>query len=87
VNIPDGGAARAGVVLLAVGYPVSVAVLLRLLPVYRRRRRGWFLALVSGLSTLVVGWLLLGRPGAAALNAAGLVAAVAAWLWTGRANR
>ncbi len=87
MNLPDGADARVGVVLLAVGYAAALAVLVRLLPVLRERRRRWFAVLASGLSCLVVGWLLLGRPVPAAVNGAGLVAVTAAWLWTGRRRR
>ena len=57
MNVPDGTASRVGVALLVVGYPASVAVLVRILPVLReRRRRRWFGVLVAGLSCLTVGW-------------------------------
>ncbi len=87
MNVPDDAASRAGVALLVVGYPVSVAVLVRLLPVLRERRRRWFGALVAGLSCLVVGWALLRRPSAAAINGVGLAAAATAWVWRGRRRR
>jgi hypothetical protein len=87
VNLPDGAAARVGVAVLAVGYPVSIGVLVRLLPVLRERRRTWIAVLIAGMSCLVVGWLLLRRPAAAAVNGAGLAAVVAGWAWTGRRRR
>ena len=87
MNIPDGPAARAGIALLALGYPVSIVVLVRLLPVLRQRRRPWFGAGVAGLGCLVVGWALLGRPVPAAVNGVGLAALMVTWAWRGRPRR
>ena len=72
------------IVLLVVGYPVALAVLVRLRPVLVERRVWWFAALEAGMTSIVVGWLLHGRPLAALFNGAGLVALAAAWLIVGR---
>lgn len=87
MTLSDDTASRVGLVFLAAGYPASLVVLVRLLPVLRQRRRRWFAVLVSGLSCLVFGWLLLHRPAAAAVNGVGLVALVASWVWRGRRGR
>ncbi len=87
MNLPDDAASRVGVALLVVGYPASVAVLVRVLPVLRERGRRWFGVLVAGLSCLAVGWALLRRPVPAAVNGVGLIALVVAWVWRGRRSR
>ena len=87
MNLPDDAASRIGVALLVVGYPTSVAVLVRIMPVLRQRRGRWFGALVAGLTGLTAGWALLRRPAPAAVNLVGLVAVVVAWVWTGRRRR
>lgn len=87
MNLPDDTASRVGVALLVVGYPTSVAVLVRILPVLRQRRQRWFGVLVAGLTCLTAGWALLRRPAPAAVNMAGLAALVVAWVWRGRRRR
>jgi len=72
------------IVLLIVGYLVALAVLARLRPVLAERRVWWFAALETAMTSIVVGWLLHGRPLAALFNGAALVAIAAAWLITGR---
>lgn len=74
----------AGLGLLAVGYPVAVAVLVRLVPVLRERRRRWFLALEAATASVAAGWGLRGRTIPMVLNAAAVVALAAAWWATGR---
>lgn len=72
------------IVLLIVGYLVALAVLARLRPVLAERRVWWFAALEAAMTSIVVGWLLHGRPLPALFNGAGLVGIAAAWLITGR---
>jgi hypothetical protein len=72
------------IVLLIVGYLVALAVLARLRPVLAERRVWWFAALEAAMTSIVVGWLLQGRPLPALFNGAALVAIAAAWLITGR---
>ncbi len=69
--------------LHVVGYPVAVVVIARFVPVVRGRRVRWFVAHQLAVTAIVVGWLLQGRPGAAAVNAAWLVTA-AVWFARGR---
>ena len=75
-----------GVVLLVVGYPVALGVLARLRPTLRERRVRWLVALELAMASIVVGWLLYGRPLAALPNAAALVGFALAWLVTGRSR-
>jgi hypothetical protein len=57
------------------GYPVSLVVIARWVPVVRERRWRWFAAHQAGMAAIVVGWLLRGKAGPVALNGAWLVAA------------
>ena len=75
------------VVLLVIGYIVAMAVLARLRPVLAERRLWWFVALEAAMATIVVGWVLHGRPPAALFNGAALAGLAAAWLITGRRSR
>ncbi len=74
-------------VLLAIGYPVAIAMLARLRPVLAERRVWWFAALEAAMASIVVGWLLHGRPLAALFNGAGLTGFAMAWLISGRRAR
>jgi Na+/proline symporter len=71
-------------ILLATGYPVALCVLARLRPVLAERRVWWFLALEAATASITAGWLLHGRPLAAAVNGAALVGFAIAWWITGR---
>ncbi len=59
------------------GYPASLVVIARWVPVVRERRWRWFAAHQVGVAAVVVGWLLRGRGAAAAVNGAWLVVATA----------
>ena len=72
--------------LHVVGYPVAVVVIARFVPVVRARRVRWFVAHELAVAAIVVGWLLRGRPGAAAVNAAWLATA-AVWFARARPHR
>lgn len=72
------GAASAG--LLAVGYPVSLAVICRFFPVVRERRLRWLLAHHAAVLAIVAGWAMRGNRPAAAVNSAWLVVASAVYL-------
>lgn len=74
-------------VLLVIGYPVALAMLVRLRPVLAERRGWWFAALEAATLSIVVGWSLQGRPSAALLNGAALAGFAIAWLITGRRAR
>jgi hypothetical protein len=72
--------------MLVLGYPVALGVLARLRPVFRERRRTWFLALEVAMLLISLGWLLLGRAIGPIINGAALVAFAVAWVRTGRGN-
>lgn len=75
------------IVLLVIGYPLALAVLARLRPVLAERRVWRFAALEAAMASIVVGWLLHGRPLAALFNGAAFAGLAAAWLITGRRVR
>jgi hypothetical protein len=61
--------------LFAFGYPVSIVVILRFVPVVRERRMKWFVAHDLAVVAIVAGWALKGDSRAVAINASWLVAA------------
>ena len=76
----------AAVALLAVGYPVSIGVIARWVPVVRERRLRWFLVHHAGVLAIILGWSLR-RPPAVAPNAAWLVASTVWYVVGGRRRR
>ena len=71
-------------VLLAVGYPLSLAAGAKLLPVIRERRLGRFLAMEAGIGCVTAGLIIRRRPLPAAANGITLVGLGAAWVAVGR---
>jgi len=65
-------AATAAVPLLLAGYPVSVVVIARWVPVVREQRTTWFVAHAAGVMAIILGWALR-RPVATVPNIAWLV--------------
>jgi hypothetical protein len=65
----------AATALFAFGYPVSVVVILRFVPVVRERRLKWLVAHDLAVAAIVAGWALKGDRRAVAVNASWLVAA------------
>jgi hypothetical protein len=61
--------------LFAFGYPVSIVVILRFVPVVRDRRLKWLVAHDLAVLAIVAGWALKGDSRAVAINASWLVAA------------
>ena len=61
--------------LFAFGYPVSIAVILRFVPVVRERRLKWLVAHDLAVVAILAGWVLKGDRRAVAINASWLVAA------------
>ena len=61
--------------LFAFGYPVSIVVILRFVPVVRERRMKWLVAHDLAVAAIVAGWALKGDSRAVAINASWLVAA------------
>lgn len=73
--------------LLAVGYPTSIAVLTRMVPVMRERRLAWFVAHQASVIAIVAGWAIKGRTGGVVVNGGWLVVATAWWVRSGRVGR
>ncbi len=73
-----------GAVLVVLGYVVSLPIIFRFRAVFAERRTSWFAAFMAALVAIVVGYVLVGRPVAAALNAAAAVILIAAWWVLGR---
>jgi hypothetical protein len=65
----------AATALFAFGYPVSIAVILRFVPVVREQRLKWLVAHDLAVAAIVAGWALKGDRRAVAINASWLVAA------------
>lgn len=70
--------------LFAVGYPVSIGVIARWIPVVRERRLPWFAVHQAAVAAIVAGWALRGRPSAVAVNGAWFVAAAVWYMVAGR---
>jgi hypothetical protein len=65
----------AATALFVFGYPVSIAVILRFVPVVRERRLRWLVAHDLAVAAIVAGWALKGDRRAVAINASWFVAA------------
>lgn len=65
----------AATALFAFGYPTSIVVILRFVPVVRERRLKWLVAHDLAVAVIVAGWALKGDRRAVAINASWLVAA------------
>ena len=65
----------AATALFVFGYPVSIAVILRFVPVVRERRMRRLVAHDLAVAAIVAGWALKGDRRAVAINASWLVAA------------
>jgi hypothetical protein len=72
--------------LFAVGYPVSIAVIARFVPVVRERRTAWFVAHELAVAAIVAGWAIDDDVRAVAINGSWLVIA-AAWYAVGGRRR
>jgi hypothetical protein len=70
--------------LFAFGYPTSIAVIARWIPVVRERRTVWFAAHELAVAAIVAGWALRRDPTAVAINATWLAVATAWYLAAGR---
>lgn len=89
---PDGGEVRALReadpvtepiiwLLFAAGYPTAIVLIARFRRIVRTRALRLFLLHEIAVAAIVTGWALLGRPLAAFLNAAWLLAAAGWWWW------
>ena len=72
------------VVALALGYPASIAVIARFVPVVRERRLRWLVVHHLGVAAIVTGWALRGRTSAVVVNGAWLVVSS---VWYARGGR
>ena len=70
--------------LLAFGYPASIVVISRFPRVVRERRARWLAVHHLGMLAIVAGWVSRGRPSAAAVNGAWLLASSAWYVRGGR---
>ena len=70
--------------LFVFGYPISIAVILRFVPVVRERRLKWLVAHDLAVVAIVAGWALKGDRRAVAINASWLVAANVWYTFGGR---
>lgn len=70
--------------LFGFGYPASIVVISRFVPVVRERRWRWLAVHHLGVAAIVVGWLSKGAAAGAAGNAAWLVASS---LWYAQGGR
>jgi hypothetical protein len=74
--------------LFAFGYPTSIAVIVRWIPVVRERRTAWFVAHEVAVAAIVTGWALTRDAMAVAINGTWLAVAAAWYLGAGaRARR
>jgi hypothetical protein len=74
----------AATALFAFGYPTSIVVILRFVPVVRERRMKWLIAHDLAVAAIVAGWALKGDRRAVAINASWLVAANVWYVLGGR---
>ena len=70
--------------LFAIGYPVSIVVIVRFVPVVRERRIRWFVAHEGAVAMIVVGWALDADWQAVAINGSWLVVAAVWYVLGGR---
>jgi hypothetical protein len=65
----------AATALFVFGYPTSIVVIARFVPVVRERRWKWLAVHDLGVAAIVAGWALKGDPRAVVINSTWLVAA------------
>ena len=74
----------ASTALFAVGYPVSIVVIARWIPVVRERRWKWFVAHEAAVAAIVAGWVLKSDTRAVIINGTWLGIAAAWYLSSGK---
>jgi hypothetical protein len=77
----------AATALFAFGYPTSIVVILRYVPVVRERRWKWFAAHELAVAAIVSGWALKGDRRAVAVNSSWLLVAAVWYALGGRRSR
>jgi hypothetical protein len=73
--------------LFVFGYPTSIAVLARWIPVVREQRTRWFVAHELAVAAIVAGWVLKRDTQAVTINATWLVIGTAWYVAAGRRAR
>ncbi len=73
--------------LFVFGYPVSIVVICRFVPVVREQRLRWFVAHQLAVAAIVAGWAIDGDPKAVAVNSTWFVVAAVWWIVGGRRAR
>ena len=68
--------------LFVYGYPVSIIVIIRWIPVVRQRRVRWFVLHQLAVAAIVAGWAISHDWRAVVINGSWLIAA-ALWFWRG----
>jgi len=79
-------ARTAAIPLLAIGYPVSIAVIARFVPVVRERRTAWLLAHHAAVVAVILGWAVR-RPAAVPPNVVWLLVSTVWYRLGGRRPR
>ena len=69
-------------ILFSFGYPVSIGVISRFVPVVRHRRWRWLLSHHLAVGAIIAGWSLRRETPAIAVNSAWLVVS-SLWYWKG----
>ena len=77
----------AQIVLFGLGYPVSVAVVSRFVPVVRERRWRWLAVHHAGVAAIIAAWATRRESVPVALNSTWLVASSAWYVLGGRVSR
>jgi hypothetical protein len=73
--------------LFVVGYPTSIAVIARWIPVVREQRTAWFVAHEVAVAAIVAGWALRHDTQAVTINASWLAIAAGWYVAGGRRAR
>lgn len=76
----------AATALFAFGYPTSIVVIARFVPVVRERRWKWFAAHTLAVSAIAAGWVLKGDRRAVTINSSWLVASCVWYALGGRSS-
>jgi hypothetical protein len=71
-------------ILFAFGYPASIIVIVRFVPVVRERRIRWLIVHDLAVVAIVVGWATAGNVRAVVVNSSWLVVASIWYAWGGR---
>jgi hypothetical protein len=73
--------------LFAFGYPVSICVIVRWLPVVRERRIKWLIAHDVAVAAIIAGWAIKGDTNSVIVNSSWLVISTVWYVLGGRSRR